>query len=473
MAKTIDMRPTMDPAEAGEGGEREPGPDDPFVGLRVAGRYRIERRLGEGGIGRVYRAIQEPLGRAVALKLLHPELSGRKEMHLRFEREARAASRLAHAGSVMVFDFGQWNHLLYLVMELVEGTSLDAVIRDESPLSVERVIDLGVQLCDALAAAHAQGLLHRDLKPENVLIARGVDGREVVKVCDYGLAYLIDESQNTPRLTRDGTVAGTPEFMAPEQVMNRTLDERTDLYALGCVLYEMVSGHAPFEGESSMEILTKQLYDEPEPLGKRARRPIPKALERAVGWALEKVPARRPQRAADLKAALLRVLEAGPDRPERPSSDEVQVLFDRQARAEAAGIAAGPPRMSDEVATPAGEVVVVSANALPFDRSALAILRAQGVVAREAAGLGEGAGAAALVVDVRGEAERGLERLAEELGRRPEAAKTVLVVGPDDDFQTMTRALELKIADFVPESLLASLPRKVARAIERARRSGA
>ena len=472
-SRTSEARPTED-------GPRDPdaadasAAADPLIGALVAERYRVERLLGEGGIGRVYRAKQVQLGRAVALKLLHPDLSGRKDLAQRFEREARAASRLSHPGSVMVFDFGSWQGRLVLAMELVDGVSLDEVIKTGSPLEPERVIDLGAQLCEALQAAHAQGLLHRDLKPENILVTRASDGREAIKICDYGLAYLLDdEARHAPRLTREGMVAGTPEFMAPEQVMNRPLDPRTDLYALGCVLYEMLAGTPPFSGASAMEILTRQLYDDPEPLARRAPRPVPRDLEQLVSWALQKAPANRPQSAGELRAALLAVRtpqDGRPGaRPERPTSEEVEVLRDRQARALAAGIAAPATRASAEHAPLDAEVLVIAPPELPFDRSAVAVLRAQGASVRSAGSFAEAEGAEAIVVDVR---DGGVEPLATSLGQLSTARRACLVViGRDDDFASMTRALELQVAEYIPESLLPSLPRKLRRALERARRN--
>jgi len=446
---------------------------DPLIGAIVADRYRIERLLGEGGIGRVYRALHVQLGRPVALKLLHPDLSGRKDMHMRFEREARAASRLNHVGSVMVFDFGSWNKMLYLAMELVEGRSLDDIIRKDSPLSVARVVDLGGQICDALEVAHAIGLLHRDLKPENVLVATSSEGREHIKICDYGLAYLIgDANQNAPRLTREGTVAGTPTFMAPEQILSRTLDQRTDLYALGCVLYEMVCGRVPFDGSGSMEILTKQLYDEPEPPSRRSLHPVPRELEQVILWTLQKIPGKRPQRAAELKAALLAVLEPLTKRSDKPTGEEVQVLFDREARAEAAGISPPPARTTADFAPTAAEMLVIAAANTSFDQSAVAVLRAHGTKVRTAEDFETSAENDGIVVDLRDDPWAGLQRLAEAQARLPWLAKaTIVVVGPDDDFAVMARALELQSAEYVPESLLPTLPRKLHRALERARRN--
>ncbi|HRE91200.1 MAG TPA: serine/threonine-protein kinase [Myxococcota bacterium] len=439
-----------------------------LVGAVVADRYRVIAHLGSGGIGRVFTAIQEPLGRKVALKVLHPDLSARFDMTQRFEREARAASRLAHPGSVMVFDFGSWNGLLYLAMELVDGPSLADLIEREFPLTCARVVELSVLLCDALEAAHAQGLLHRDLKPENILISKTPDGREQVKVCDYGLAFVIgEEGKTSPRLTREGTVAGPPTFMAPEQILNKPLDQRADLYALGCVIYEMLAGVPPFMGESSMEVLTKQLYDEPDPPSKRTRFPIPRDLEQVVLWPLQKSPGNRPQNAAELRAALLRAMDSPSRRTTRPSHGEVPFL-DREQRAELAGMAPRS-RSTSEGPFSTHTVLVVEPPDTPFESSASMVLRAQGSLVRVTSAIDKPGAAEALVVDVRRDPMAGVE----EVGRHMEhyVGRAVLVVGTDDAFDAMTRALELKVAEYIPESQLGSLPRKLHRAIERARRT--
>lgn len=451
-----------------EGVEPRTDGEAEFVGTLVADRYRVLGHLGSGGIGRVFTAIQEPLGRKVALKLLHPDLSVRADMIQRFEREARAASRLAHPGSVMVFDFGSWEGQLYLAMELVDGPSLADVIERDFPLTSARVVEFSVQLCDALEAAHSQGLLHRDLKPENILISKTPDGREQVKVCDYGLAFIVgEEGKTSPRLTREGTIAGTPTFMAPEQILNKPLDQRADLYALGCVIYEMLAGVPPFMGESSMEVLTKQLYDEPDPPSKRTRYPIPRELEQVVLWPLQKSVGNRPQSASELRAALLRAMDAPSRRTTRPSMGDVPFL-DREQRAEQAGMAQAS-RSSTETPLTTHTVLVVEPENTPFEGSAAMVLRAQGSLVRVVNRVDVPGAAEALVVDVRKDPMAGIVELASHLDNY--IGRAVLVVGTDDAFDAMTRALELKIAEYVPESQLASLPRKLHRAIERARRA--
>jgi len=441
-----------------------------YIGALVADRYRVLRRLGAGGIGRVYLAIQEPLGRQVALKLLHPELGARKDMVKRFEREAQTSSKLSHSGSVTVYDFGTWNGQLYLAMELVDGPSLADVIEREFPLSASRVVDLSIQLCDALEAAHAQGLLHRDLKPENILIAKTVDGREQVKVCDYGLAYIVgDESKGSPRLTKEGTIAGTPTFMSPEQILSKPLDQRSDLYALGCVIYEMLAGVPPFLGESSMEVLTKQLYDEPDPPSKRTRFPIPRELEQVVLWPLQKAPGNRPQSASELKAALLRANDPASRRSSRPTGTGNLPFLDRDKRADLAGVATTTSRQTTETPMVSHTVLVVEPAVTPFETSASMVLRAQGSLVRVVNAIESPGMAEAVVIDVRADPMAGVVEVGRRLAEL--AGKAVIVIGTDDAFDAMTRALELQIAEYVPESALSSLPRKVHRAIERARRS--
>lgn len=460
------------PEGAAEGTDETPerGPD-PLIGALVAGRFRIEKQLGEGGIGRVYRAIQQQLGRPVALKLLHPELSRRKDIVMRFEREARAASRLSHPGSVMVFDFGTWNDQLFLAMELIDGPSLAEVIERDFPLPASRVVDIATQLCDALDVAHAQGLLHRDLKPENILVARAMDGREQIKVCDYGLAFLTDEDgmKQGARLTKEGTIAGTPAFMAPEQILNRPLDARTDLYALGCVIYEMLCGSPPFLGDAPMEVLTKQLYDEPDPPSKRTRHPIPRELEQVVLWPLQKAPGNRPQSASELRAALLRAMDTPSRRVGRPTGEDVQSFFDRERRADAAGFLPVTSRTSSDL-MPAGHMVlVIEPDDVLFDRSATAVLRSQGALVRTSSQLEPPGLAEAVVIDVRKDAPAGVSAIG--AARATFGNAVIIVVGPDEDFTSMTRALELQIADYIPESLLPSLPRKLHRAVERTRKA--
>jgi tRNA A-37 threonylcarbamoyl transferase component Bud32 len=218
--------------------------EDPLVGQVLAGRYLIEDTIGEGGMGRVYRARHTRLDRSFAIKVLHPELSMRESTVLRFHREATAISRLSHPNVVGVVDFGELDDgLLYLVMEYVNGRSMRDILRSEGPLPTDRVLALLGQLCDGLAHAHRHGLVHRDFKPDNVVIEHHSDG-ERARIIDFGIAADVAGQ----RITTDGLVLGTPSYMAPEQALGQFVDHRADLYALGVVLYEMVAGVQPFAG---------------------------------------------------------------------------------------------------------------------------------------------------------------------------------------------------------------------------------
>ncbi|MBX3274347.1 MAG: serine/threonine protein kinase [Sandaracinaceae bacterium] len=310
-----------------------------MIGALVAGRYRVEAELGRGGMGIVYRAAQLPLGRAVALKVLRAELVGDERARLRFEREARVASALAHPSAVTVFDFGEHAGAAFLVMELVEGPTLAAQLA-AGPLGVARALALGAELADVLAAAHAIGLVHRDLTPSNVVI-----GEDRARVLDFGLAFLrapAERGEASGRLTREGVVVGTPEYLSPEQARGEDVGPPTDVYALGCLLHEMLTGRPPFAG-SELEVLTKQMFAPPPPLD--AREPAPAALDELRRAMLDKLAARRP--AADEVRDRLTALDPDPDRA-RARAREHGYLGARARRMVEAAPAA-PPARPDEI----------------------------------------------------------------------------------------------------------------------------
>jgi tRNA A-37 threonylcarbamoyl transferase component Bud32 len=239
--------------------------EDPLVGQVFAGRYLIEDTIGAGGMGRVYRARHTRLDRRFAIKVLHPELSMQESTVLRFHREATAISRLSHHNVVRVVDFGELDDgLLYLVMELVDGRSLRDILRADGPLPADRILELLGQICDGLAHAHRHGLVHRDFKPENVVVERHVDG-EHARIVDFGIAADVAAQ----RITTDGLVLGTPSYMAPEQAVGRFVDHRADLYALGVVLYEMVTGVQPFVGAPGL-VMQMHALEPPPPMAERA-----------------------------------------------------------------------------------------------------------------------------------------------------------------------------------------------------------
>ncbi len=299
----LSVTPTRNP-NLGFGFAARPA-HDPQIGNIIAGRFKIEEMIGQGGMGKVYRARHLALDRTVCLKMLKPALLEDPTLVGRFEREAKAASRLNHPNGISVLDFGR-NDLdgsLYIVMEYVQGKDLRLVLRDEWPLAEQRLCNIMAQVLAALAEAHAHNVIHRDLKPENIMIEQRRDQADFVKVLDFGIAKILDS--DVPGLTRNDVVCGTPQYMAPEQATGSALDQRCDLYAVGVILYQMASGHLPFDGQNSMEVLTKHVNEMPVPPRQRQPdAPISEAMEALILRALEKDPAQRPQTAEEFRLLL-------------------------------------------------------------------------------------------------------------------------------------------------------------------------
>ena len=272
----------------------------------IQDRYRLHELIGRGGMGEVWRALDESLGRRVAVKCLKPagqsgDAGFTRILQERFRREARVAAALQHRGITVVHDFGEHDGVLYLVMELLDGRNLLQVLEDvrRHPLPVPDITDIAEQVAAALAYTHAQGIVHRDLKPANII--RLTDG--AVKICDFGIARLGHDIGFTSRLTGTGVAMGTPHYMSPEQIGGSEVDHRSDLYSLGCVLYELATGAPPFDLGDAWSILVGHRDTEPEP--PRARRPeLPGDLERLILDLLAKDPEDRPQDAADVGGRL-------------------------------------------------------------------------------------------------------------------------------------------------------------------------
>ena len=271
---------------------------------RTLEHYQIESKLGEGGMGVVYKARDARLGRAVAVKVLPAEKLADPSAKQRFVREARAASALNHPGIITIHDIRTEGEVDYIVMEWIDGRTLAELIPPEG-MRAEQALRYGVQIADALAAAHGAGILHRDLKPSNVMVTQ--EGR--VKILDFGLAKLVDiaslssAATTLATLTDERMLVGTAAYMSPEQAEGRKLDARTDIFSFGAVLYEMASGQRPFTGDSSLSVLGRILNDDPKPPSE-INAAIPNELERIILRCLRKDPARRYQSMADLKVAL-------------------------------------------------------------------------------------------------------------------------------------------------------------------------
>ena len=280
------------------GGTISDASESGFIGRQVAGRYRILAKLGEGGMGAVYRAEQISLKRTVALKVLKPELSAEPGLVRRFNAEAELAAKLNHPNTVTLYDFGQdVDGSLFIAMEFLEGQSLRELLMKEGPLPTARALAITDQVCASLSDAHGRGIVHRDLKPDNVMLVQIGKRTDVVRVLDFGIAKLRDEQGDITAMpmTRAGDLLGTPQYMAPEQIRGEKVDARTDVYALGAMLYEMVTGRLPFEGPSLMAILSKHLTELPVPPHvRRADLGIPLPLSATIMDALQKDPAIRP-----------------------------------------------------------------------------------------------------------------------------------------------------------------------------------
>ncbi|MGB8330477.1 MAG: serine/threonine-protein kinase [Polyangiales bacterium] len=282
-------------------------PDLVKPGDIIAERYRVVAPIGHGAMGTVYRAEHVQISKVMAIKLLHRELERNPENVIRFHREAESASRLNHPNTVHVFDFGRTTSgSLYLVMEYVEGDDLAKIIEKEGPMSFGRVAHLCAQVAGSVADAHAAGIVHRDLKPENIVIAKGRDG-ETPKVLDFGLAKLFEGSVET-QVTSSGTIVGTPYYMSPEQIQGRALDGRSDVYAIGAIMYECLVGKPPFEAPNPVGVLSKHLSEEPLRPSARSPLSVPAEADAIVMRCLEKDPERRYQTAEELKQDLISYL---------------------------------------------------------------------------------------------------------------------------------------------------------------------
>jgi len=272
----------------------------------ILGSYQLERLLGEGSMGRVFQARHVRLGRQVALKVLRPIFAHDGGFVRRFFQEARAVNQINHEHIIEIFDFVEdaRNGYVYCVMELLRGRSLSALLKEER-LSVQRIRRIAVQVCAALGAAHQLGVVHRDVKPDNLFVIHKGEQTDFVKVLDFGVAKVLTAEENSGTL--DGTIIGTPTYMSPEQAAGLPVDHRSDIYAVGTVLYEMLSGRPPFHAPSFGQLVVKIITEPPPPLPSHtlAGEPMPRALAQLTLSCLAKDPAERPRQLAEVITALL------------------------------------------------------------------------------------------------------------------------------------------------------------------------
>jgi serine/threonine protein kinase len=281
------------------------GPD-PLIGRLINDRYKIAGIIARGGMGKVYRAEQAPLGRLVALKVLNPNYSGENdpEFHKRFFLEASIASKLTHPNTVTIFDYGKTDDdVYYIAMELLEGRTLHRALREEGPFNGDRVMHIGRQICRSLREAHGLGVIHRDLKPANVYLVQHGDENDFVKVLDFGLVKNLDEKGE--ELTQTGLFMGSPKYMSPEQIRGERVDSRVDVYALGVMMYEMLTGKVPFDRPNSVNILMAHIQEQvPVMTDTNSNVRVPPALEAVVRRCMAKNPEERYGSMDDVLVAL-------------------------------------------------------------------------------------------------------------------------------------------------------------------------
>jgi serine/threonine protein kinase len=334
---------------------------DSLVGHTIGGKYRIDTKLGAGGMGTVFRATRLLIGDSVAVKLLHPEQVADTQAVERFRREAQAAARLKHQNAVTIYDFGVSDDgLVYLVMELVEGRSLRDIIKQQGPLTPTAAAEIFNQACAALDEAHRHNIIHRDVKPDNIMVTTTPNGLSV-KVLDFGIAKLRDLATTASSLTQTGSVVGTPHYMSPEQCLGEELDHRSDIYSLGVVLYEALTGILPFNSPTPAAIVVQQVTQTPPPL-RSINMSISPSVEAVVLRALEKPRNARPQTAGGLAQELSAAVESGTVSPPQTRGNLSAVTSIPLTGGVAPGLA---PTMQMSIPKSSGSVTPVSISPIP------------------------------------------------------------------------------------------------------------
>ena len=341
--------------------------DDVYLGQVLNNRFKVESKIGEGGFGAVYRGVQLATGRKVALKLLHPDMTKDDNLVARFRREGMVLCNLRDAHTITTYDFDQTpSGTLYIAMELLEGKSLHQVFHEEAPLEWKRVFKILTEMCSSLAEAHAQGIVHRDLKPENIYLEARSGNPEFVKILDFGIAKVMRGETidpQSPQLTATGQTLGTLEYMSPEQLMGKPLDGRSDVYALGVLAYEMITGRLPFpDAKGPAGLITAQLKQTPAPPSQaHPKAMLPDAADRAILKCLEKDKNNRYPDVSALAVALQGVISG--------QSSELAALKQLQIPG---GNHRPPPSSVDLLETRRGEMPNVVPPAMPASGAPIA-----------------------------------------------------------------------------------------------------
>ena len=315
----------MNPAEPQTNRGKKTG-QGAYSGRTIQGRYELGDRIGAGGMGQVYEAVQQPLGRRVVVKMLHDRSLDDPRQRERFEREAITMSRLDHPNIVKVYDFGVDAGIDYIVMEHVEGGTLQGVVERAGALDLEQFTRYAVRILRAISHAHEQGIIHRDLKPSNIMVALASGRTDVIKVLDFGLVKMTDEEDLT-QITRNGELVGSAPFLSPERILGKPVDQRVDVYALGIIFYYMLCATLPFTASSPMRLMQKHVKERPPSLADRipAGRRLPRSLIKLVHQCLEKDPDARP-------ASVLEILSILRSLSRDEEAEALEVLEEMDAR---------------------------------------------------------------------------------------------------------------------------------------------